>query len=408
MVVAESLQELVPGYRTSLSQAEILDWKRLPAAQQPDWGDEWLLDRVRTDLGELPALVSAAEVDTLRRRMAAVAAGELVVIQAGDCAEDPAECEPGALSAKLGLLDALAGMLRIRAGRPVVRIGRMAGQFAKPRSKPTEWYGDLELPAYRGPLVNEPAPNHAARRPDPLRMVAAYHASRAAQDFLRGQRMDPRLPQPSEVWTSHEALVLDYELPLVRRMPSGERLLASTHLPWIGERTREPGGAHVALLASVVNPVACKVGPTTTPMELLALCALLDPEREPGRLTLIARMGPEVVARRLPELVAAVRVAGHPVSWLCDPMHANTVKGPGGRKTRLVSTVCAEVSAFLAAVRAGGGVAGGLHLETTPADVVECVRDESELENSATAPYTTLCDPRLNARQAFDVVAAWQ
>lgn len=407
-MLRESIQDSVPGYRTSLSQAEILDWKTRPATQQPDWGNDWLVDKIRTDLSELPALVSESEVDTLRLRTARMAAGELVVIQAGDCAEDPAECEPGTLSAKLGLLDALAGMLRLHSGKPVIRVGRIAGQFAKPRSKPTERHGELELPAYRGPLVNDPAPDPASRRPDPLRMLAGYHASRVAQNFLRGQRMDPRLPQSPEVWTSHEALVLDYELPLVRRVSSGQRMLASTHWPWIGERTRDPDGAHVALLASVVNPVACKVGPTTTPEELLALCARLDPAREPGRLTLIVRMGPEATARRLPEFVTTVRAAGHPVSWLCDPMHANTVVGPGRRKTRLVETVLREVSAFRTAVRVAGGVPAGLHLETTPTEVTECVRDEAQLEELATARYTTLCDPRLNPQQALAVVAGWR
>ncbi|MGH3761834.1 3-deoxy-7-phosphoheptulonate synthase [Actinophytocola sp.] len=407
-MATESVQESVPGYRTSLSQAEILDWKTRPASQQPEWGDDWLVDKIRTDLSELPALTTESEVDTVRRRTARVAAGELVVIQAGDCAEDPEECEPGALSAKLGLLEALAGLLRVCSGKPVVRVGRIAGQFAKPRSKPTERHGELELPAYRGPLVNDPAPDPASRRPDPLRMLAAYHASHAAQDFLREQRMDPRLPQSSEVWTSHEALVLDYELPLVRRVSSGQRVLASTHWPWIGERTRDPDGAHVALLASVVNPVACKVGPTTTPEELLALCARLDPQREAGRLTLISRMGPAATASRLPTLVATVRAAGHPVSWLCDPMHANTIVGPGSRKTRKVDTVLAEVSAFLTAVRAARGVPGGLHLETTPTDVTECVRDEGQLEELASARYTTLCDPRLNPQQALAVVGAWR
>ncbi len=209
------------------------------------------------------------------------------------------------------------------------------------------------------------------------------------------------------MWASHEALLLDYELPLLRRDARGRPLLASTHFPWIGERTRDPDGAHVALLASVVNPVGCKVGPSTTPAELLRLCALLDPGREPGRLTLIARLGADRVAEVLPGLVRAVHAAGHPVVWLGDPMHGNTVAGPHGLKTRLVPDLVREVEAFQRAVRAEGAVAGGLHLETTPDDVTECADDAAGLARVGDK-YTSLCDPRLNPRQAVAVVSAWR
>jgi 3-deoxy-7-phosphoheptulonate synthase len=206
------------------------------------------------------------------------------------------------------------------------------------------------------------------------------------------------------VWTSHEALLLDYELPMLRPTDDGQLMLASTHLPWIGDRTRQVDGAHVRLLATVVNPVACKVGPTMTVDELLRLCEVLDPDRVPGRLTLIARMGADLVGQQLPPLVHAVRTAGHPVIWLCDPMHANTVRRPDGRKTRLVPTMIREVEEFQHAVRAERGVAGGLHLETTPNDVLECLPDEERTEGD----YTTLCDPRLNPQQAALVASAWQ
>ncbi|NUT49061.1 MAG: phospho-2-dehydro-3-deoxyheptonate aldolase, partial [Saccharothrix sp.] len=274
-------------------------------------------------------------------------------------------------------------------------VGRLAGQFAKPRSRPTVVVDGVELPVYRGDLVNAPHPDARARQADPARLIAGYQAARAATGRLR--LAHPRL------WTSHEALVLDYELPMVRPDERGVPLLTSTHWPWIGDRTRAVDGAHVRLLASITNPVACKVGPGTTPAQVRALCARLDPEREPGRLTLIARLGADRVSALLPPLVEVVRAAGHPVIWLCDPMHGNTVTDAAGRKTRLVDTVVREVAGFVAAVRAAGGVAGGLHLETTPDEVEEC-----GWGGFPTGPYTSLCDPRLNPGQALAVVAAWR
>lgn len=367
-------------------------WGALPAAQQPPWPDR-RARAFRARLARLPGLVTAAEVAALRSALAEVAAGRRLVVQAGDCAEPFAECGPGPVSRKAALVDRLADALG--GGWPVVRVGRLAGQFAKPRSRATEVVDGVELPVYRGDLVNAPQPDARARQADPARLIAGYHAARSASAHLR--RHHPAL------WTSHEALVLDYELPLVRPDDRGVPLLTSTHWPWIGDRTRAVDGAHVRLLASVANPVACKVGPGLGPDELLALCERLDPDREPGRLTLIARLGADRVSGRLPALVAAVRAAGHPVIWLCDPMHGNTVVAPDGRKTRLVDTVVREVADFLATVHVAGGVAGGLHLESTPDEVEECGWD-----GFPTGPYTSLCDPRLNPDQALAVVAAWR
>lgn len=383
-------------------------WRALPAAQQPAWHDEWLADWVRSELAAAPPLVDWPDVNALRRLLAEVAAGRMLVIQAGDCAEDPAECEPAALSRKVGLLDALAGVLQARTGRPVIRAGRLAGQFAKPRTRPFETVGGTELPVFRGLMINGPEPDALSRRPDPLRMLACHRAAGAAMNHLwRASSWHPRTGGP--VWTSHEALLLDYELPQLRHLPGGRLMLGSTHWPWIGDRTRQPGGAHVRLLAAVSNPVACKVGPGLGAAELVALCAALDPTREPGRLTLIARLGADLVDRRLPQLVTAVRAAGHPVSWLCDPMHGNTVTAPDGRKTRRVDTIAREVRAFQEAVTSAGGVAAGLHLETTPDPVAECVADAGELagHRPAAGGYTTLCDPRLNPDQALAVTANW-
>ncbi|EOD66580.1 phospho-2-dehydro-3-deoxyheptonate aldolase [Amycolatopsis vancoresmycina DSM 44592] len=333
----------------------------------------------------------------LRAALAGVHTGHSTVIQAGDCAEDPGECTPRSIERKVALLDTVAGAMRLHTGKPVLRIGRIAGQFAKPRSRPAERCGDVELPAFRGHLVNLPAPDRRSRQPDPMRMLSCYWASRTAVGLLRDE-----VPA-SRVWTSHEALVLDYELPLLRRTDDDRLFLSSTHWPWIGDRTRQLDGAHVALLAGVANPVACKVGPSMTSAELVALCERLDPGREPGRLTLIARLGADLVSDRLPGLVSGVRAAGHPVIWLCDPMHGNTVTTPDGGKTRFLATITHEVRAFREAVPSGGG---GLHLETTPDAVHECVTDEPATAHGA-ENYTSFCDPRLNPHQAMLVVDAW-
>ncbi|GAA2611625.1 3-deoxy-7-phosphoheptulonate synthase [Streptomyces tubercidicus] len=383
------------------------DIRSCDALQQPEWTDLPQVDRVGEALAGRPALVQAADLRVLRGSLARVAAGEAMVIQAGDCAEDPGECTPQDISRKAALLDVLAGALRMEAHKPVIRVGRIAGQLAKPRSSPTETVGGVEIPTYRGHMVNGIEPDPEARRPDPLRILTGYMAADDIMEYLGWRRraagQDPIGPL---VWTSHEALLLAYELPMLRTDERGRLFLGSTHWPWIGERTRQLDGAHVALLAQVDNPVACKVGPSMEPAELLALCERLDPDREPGRLTLIARMGVGRVAERLPLLVEAVRAAGHPVIWLTDPMHGNTVAAPDGNKTRHVETVSREVVLFQQAVRAAGGVCGGLHLETTPNDVTECVSCEADLDHVGDK-YTTFCDPRLNPRQAVSVVSAW-
>ncbi|MFC9304029.1 3-deoxy-7-phosphoheptulonate synthase [Streptomyces albidoflavus] len=373
------------------------------AGQQPDWRDVALLEEVRDDLRARPGLTRAEDVARLRRLLAEVAAGRRRVVQAGDCAEDPAECTPGHVAGKAAMLDALAGAVQRGSGRAVLRVGRLAGQFAKPRSQEFEQVEGRELPVYRGPMVNGPEPDATARAPDPRRLVTGYELSSAVTAALALHGRGPA--GDSAVWTSHEALLLDYERSLVRDDGRGGRLLASTHLPWIGERTRQPGGAHVQLLAQVVNPVACKIGPDATTDEVLALCAALDPHRKPGRLTLIARMGAGRVLRALPPMVRTVREAGHPVVWLCDPVHGNTIRTSDGRKTRAVTAVVREVEGFQDAVIAERGVAGGLHLEATPAPVGECVGRPGDEPDG---PSTTLCDPRLNLSQALEVASAWR
>ncbi|MFE1075181.1 3-deoxy-7-phosphoheptulonate synthase [Streptomyces sp. NPDC058783] len=375
------------------------------APQQPEWDDPAQVRRVRTDLAGRPALVRAEDVRSLRRSLAQVAAGEALVVQAGDCAEDPLECTAGHVARKAAVLDLLAGALKLITSKPVIRVGRIAGQFTKPRSQNTERIGERELPVYRGHMVNDPEPTPEGRRPDPLRLLTGYMAADDIMGHLGWRESGPEGRVDPTVWTSHEALLLDYEVPLLRREDDG-LLLSSTHWPWIGERTRQSEGAHVALLAGVVNPVSCKVGPTTTVEALLDLCRRLDPRCEPGRLTLIARMGADKAADVLPPLVEAVRAAGHPVIWLTDPLHANTVTTPNGFKTRYVEAAEREVAAFRRAVVDHGGVAGGLHLETTPDAVTECVPDARSAHLVGDA-YESFCDPRLNVGQAISVVSAW-
>ncbi|QCW78360.1 3-deoxy-7-phosphoheptulonate synthase [Streptomyces sp. S6] len=380
-----------------------------PALQQPEWPDAEHLENVRRELSGRRALVRYEDVQALRSVLAQVARGEAQVVQAGDCAEDPMESSAGYVARKAAVLDLMAGAMKLASHRPVVRIGRIAGQFAKPRSNPTELVNGVELPVYRGHMVNSPEPAPKGRIPDPARLLTGYEAADEMMGHLGWDgtpREQARAIDPL-VWTSHEALLLDYELPMLRRDGSGALWLSSTHLPWIGERTRSLDGAHVELFSSIANPVACKVGPSMTVSDLLALCERLDPTRSPGRLTLISRMGADTVGERLPALVAAVREAGHPVSWLCDPMHGNTVTTPEGLKTRYLDHVEREVRGFLTAVRSADGIAGGVHLETTPDDVTECVRNETRAHQVG-EKYTSFCDPRLTASQAVSVIAAWR
>ncbi|WDV51790.1 3-deoxy-7-phosphoheptulonate synthase [Streptomyces coeruleorubidus] len=385
----------------------LLDIRLKAALHQPDWEDPSQVERVRKELAARSPLVAGDDIRRFKSLLAQVAAGQAHVIQAGDCAEDPAECTAEHVARKAAVLDLLAGAMRLITRKPVLRVGRIAGQYAKPRSQPTEMVDGVELPVYRGHMVNSPEPDPDSRRPDPLRLLTGYMSARDVMGHLGWQPGgSARFGIDPPVWTSHEALLLDYEVPMLRRDEGGRLLLTSTHWPWVGERTREVDGAHVALLAEVDNPVASKVGPRMAVDELLALCERLDPNREPGRLTLIARMGADAVADALPPLVTAVREAGHPVIWLTDPMHGNTVKTRDGVKTRFVETVEREVVAFHRAVTSAGGIAGGLHLETTPHAVTECVADESATD-CAGSHYTTFCDPRLNPGQAVSVVSAW-
>jgi 3-deoxy-7-phosphoheptulonate synthase len=428
-------------------------WREFPARHQPEWPDDAAVDAARDQLKALPPLVFAGEARALTAALAEVAAGRAFLLQAGDCAESFRDFSAPMIRDKLKILLQMAAVLTWGATLPVVKVGRIAGQFGKPRSSPRELVGDVELPSFLGHVVNDDAPTVEARTPDPGRMVRVYHQSAATLNLLRaftkggfadleqvhawnqefvatspeGRRYEriaaeieralrfmaacgidiagrPELHEV-DLWTSHEGLLLDYEEGLTRRDSlTGDWYDCSAHMLWIGERTRQPDGAHVQFLAGVHNPLGIKLGPSTTPDDALLLCDRLNPERVPGRLTLIARMGAGRVSEVLPPILRAVREAEHPVVWACDPMHANTITTSTGRKTRRFDDIMAELAEFFAAHRSEGTYPGGVHLEFTGEHVTECIGgSEGVGENELDGRYMTLCDPRLNARQSLDL-----
>jgi 3-deoxy-7-phosphoheptulonate synthase len=428
-------------------------WRARPAAQQPQWPQPADLDRVLGELAGQPPLVFAGEARTLQATLGTVAAGHGFLLQAGDGAESFGAFSADSIRDKLKVILQMAVILTYGAGLPVAKVGRIAGQFAKPRSTPTERVDGVELPIYRGDMVNDLAPTAEARRPDPARMLRAYHQASATLNLLRaftkggfadlnqvhvwnqefvasspsGQRYDAvadgidralrfmaacgidltssSVIHQVDFYTSHEALLLGYEQAMTRRDSlTGCWYDCSAHLLWVGDRTRQLDGAHVEFLRGVGNPVAAKLGPTATAEETVALCDLLDPGRVPGRLTLVARMGAAKVEELLPPLVRAVRDAGHPVVWVCDPMHGNTFVGPSGHKTRRFDDVMRELAGFFAVHRSEGSHPGGIHVELTGEDVTECLGGADEIEDGHLhRRYETACDPRLNASQALEL-----
>jgi 3-deoxy-7-phosphoheptulonate synthase len=428
-------------------------WRDATALQQPEWPDPARVEGVRRQLSGAPPLVFAGEVRALHAALAEVAEGRAFLLQAGDCVESFDDFSAVTIREKLRIMLQMAAVLTWGATLPVVKVGRIAGQFVKPRSSPVERVNGAELPSFRGHMVNGEEPTPAARIPDPERMLTGYYQSAATlnllraftkggfadlsrvhawnQEFVSGSPQGRRYgriaaeieralrfmaacgidlasePQLHEVdvWTSHEGLLLDYEEALTRRDSlTGDWYDCSAHMLWIGERTRASAGAHVEFFTGVLNPVGCKLGPSTTVDEVLELCTRLNPERVPGRLTLITRMGAQATRAVLPELVAAVQDGGHPVAWVCDPMHANGVTTASGRKTRHFDAVMREVEAFFEVHRASGSWAGGIHLEFTGEDVTECLGGAEEVrEDDLPARYRSLCDPRLNARQSLEL-----
>jgi len=421
-----------------------LAWRERRAAQQPDWPDSERLAGVVGELATLPPLVFAGECDQLTERIAAVTRGEAFILQGGDCAETFAGATAAGVRAKLQTLLQMAVVLTYGASVPVVKIGRMAGQFAKPRSQPVEVQDGITLPCYRGDAVNGLEFTAEARTPDPGRLLRAYHCSavtlnlcrafttggyadlhqvhtwnqdfvadspagrryeRLAGDidralaFMRACGADPAELRTVELYSSHEALLLDYEDALTRG-----RYDTSAHFLWIGERTRALDGAHIAFARSIANPVGVKIGPSTTPDELLELTAALNPARQPGRLTLITRLGAARVREVLPSLVSAVAADGTPVAWVCDPMHGNTFEAPSGYKTRNFDEVLDELHGFFDVHRDLGTHPGGIHIEFTGDNVTECVGGSYEIAAADLHQrYETACDPRLNRSQALDL-----
>ncbi|MFB9835168.1 class II 3-deoxy-7-phosphoheptulonate synthase [Actinoallomurus acaciae] len=430
---------------------DLLDsWRDLPAAQQPDWPDPAQVRGVADQLAKLPPLVFAGECDQLRAELAAVARGEAFVLQGGDCAETFSGATADDVRNKLKTLLQMSVVLTYAASVPVVKIGRMAGQFAKPRSKPVEVRDGVELPAYRGDMVNGFGFTAEDRMPDPGRLLRAYHAAAVTlnlcraftqggyadlrqvhawnQDFVanspagrRYERLageidralafmhaagaDPEEFHRVQLYSSHEALILDYERALTRiDSRSGLPYDVSGHFLWIGERTRQLDGAHVEFMRRIRNPIGVKLGPTTSAEDALALIDKLDPEREPGRLTFVIRMGAGRVQDALPPLVEKVTASGAKVAWICDPMHGNTFEAESGYKTRRFDDVVAEVEGFFDVHRSLGTHPGGVHLEFTGDDVTECVGGGHEIvEDDLHQRYETACDPRLNRSQALDL-----
>jgi 3-deoxy-7-phosphoheptulonate synthase len=428
-------------------------WRNKPIQQAPDYPDPAALATVERELRTAPPLIFAGEARALKASLARVAAGEAFLLQGGDCAESFAEFHANTIRDSVKVLLQMAVVLSFGAGAPVVKLARMAGQFAKPRSSPTETIGATTLPVYRGDIINDPAFTATARTPDPQRMLRAYNQSAITLNLLRafaqggfadlhrvqqwnrgfvaasplGERyaelsqriaeslafmaacgLSPAtMPQlrGTDIYTSHEALLLPYEEPLTRQDSlSGDCYACSAHFVWLGERTRQPDGAHAEYLRGIANPIGIKCGPTMTPDELLRLIDILDPHNEPGRLTLITRMGADQVADRLPALVRAAQVEGRAVVWSCDPMQGNTVTTAAGTKTRDFARILAELTDSFAVHRGEGSRLGGIHIEMTGKDVTECTGGAWQIgENRLAERYHSQCDPRLNGEQALEL-----
>ena len=433
--------------------AEVLEglehWRTLPIKQQPVWDDFAEVAQVSKTLSTLPPLVFAGEVDQLRDRLAAAARGEAFLLQGGDCAETFAGATADQIRNRVKTVLQMAVVLTYAAEMPVIKMGRMAGQFAKPRSSDNETRGDITLPAYRGDIVNGYDFTPESRRADPQRMLQGYNTAvstlnliraftqggfadlREVHNWNKGFTANPanaRYEQlageidraikfmhacgadfealrRTEFFVSHEALLMDFERPMTRiDSRTGTPYNTSAHFLWIGERTRELDGAHVDFLSRVRNPIGVKLGPTTTPETMRELIEKLDPNREPGRLTFITRMGAGKIRDALPPLLEAVKASDANPLWITDPMHGNGITTPTGYKTRRFDDVVDEVKGFFEAHRAVGTFPGGLHVELTGDDVTECLGGSDQINEADLATrYESLCDPRLNHMQSLEL-----
>ncbi len=427
-----------------------ISWPNLPAAQQPAWPTAEGLAQAQQILAGLPPLVFAGECDELKSRLAAATNGDAFVLMGGDCAETFVANTADSIRARLKTVLQMAIVLTYGASMPVVKIGRIAGQYGKPRSSSEETIDGISLPSYRGDAVNGLEFTPEARQPDPMRLVQTYHASAATlnlvraftqggyadlrqvhswnQDFVSestpGKRYeemaeeidralsfmtacgaDPEEFKRADFYASHEALLLDYEKPLTRvDSRTGNLYDVSGHFVWVGERTRELDGAHIDFVSKIKNPIGVKIGPKTTESDILGLLEKLNPEKIPGRLMFITRMGAGNISNVLPKLVAAVQKTDHPVLWVCDPMHGNTTEAASGHKTRQLDDVIDEVRGFFEVHKNAGTHPGGIHIELTGDDVTECLGGIGGVsENDLPFRYETACDPRLNRIQSLDL-----
>ncbi|MBX6427171.1 MAG: 3-deoxy-7-phosphoheptulonate synthase class II [Variibacter sp.] len=428
-------------------------WRSRPIAQAPDYPDREALAEVEKQLSTFPPLVFAGEARALKRALARVAAGEAFLLQGGDCAESFAEHHPDNIRDFFRVLLQMAVVLTYAAASPVVKVGRIAGQFAKPRSSPVEKQNGVELPSYRGDIINDIAFTAAARTPDPRRQIEAYRQSAATLNllrafaqggyaslarvhewmlgfvkdaprshdykeladriseslsFMRACGLDPENHpelRTTEFYVSHEALLLGYEQAMTRiDSTSGDWYCTSGHMLWIGDRTRQHDHAHVEFCRGIKNPLGLKCGPSLKPDDLLRLIDILNPDNEPGRLTLITRFGADKVADHLPALIRAVKREGRIVVWSCDPMHGNTITSSNGYKTRPFDRILQEVKAFFSIHAAEGTYAGGVHLEMTGKNVTECTGGARAItDEDLNDRYHTFCDPRLNAEQSIEL-----
>lgn len=433
-----------------LQQLDALDhWRTLPIKQQPAWYDADAVAAVSAEIATLPPLVFAGEVDNLREALARAASGRAFLLQGGDCAETFAGATAEQIRNRIKTVLQMAVVLTYGASMPIVKMGRMAGQFAKPRSSDTETRGDVTLPAYRGDIVNGFDFTEGSRRADPARLLKGYHTAastinliraftqggfadlrevhswnkgfaenpanqayeRLAHDidraikFMEAAGADFDELRRVEFYTGHEGLLMDYERPMTRiDSRTGTPYNTSAHFLWIGERTRDLEGAHVDYFSKIRNPIGVKLGPSTTPDDALKLIDRLDPEREPGRLTFITRMGAGRIRDALPPLLEAVRESGALPLWVTDPMHGNGITTPTGYKTRRFDDVVDEVRGFFDAHRAVGTHPGGIHVELTGDDVTECLGGSEMIDEATLATrYESLCDPRLNHMQSLEL-----
>ncbi len=443
----------MPMDASMTSESSPSSWRKFPIKQQPDYPDQHQLEVVEKKLSGYPPLVFAQEIDDLKSNLAEISAGRGLLLQAGDCAESFADFNANKIRDTFKVLLQMAVVLTFGGRRPVTKIARTAGQFAKPRSADMEEIEGISLPSYRGDIINDAEFNPSARIPDPKRMLEAYHQSASTLNLLRAfaqggladlhqvhrwnmsfveaspakqryikmsERIEDALGfmevcgitsqtapsiRETQLFTSHEALLLNYEEALSRIDSfTGRRYNCSAHFVWIGERTRQLDHAHVEFFKNIENPVGVKIGPTIEADELLRLIDALNPDNEAGRLTLITRMGADKIADRLPALIRAVQREERSLVWSCDPMHGNTVKASSGYKTRQFEDIMRELQQFFAVHQAEGSYPGGIHLEMTGEHVTECTGGAYAISDADLGTrYLTQCDPRLNADQVLEL-----